>query len=437
MIRLQPSPKAHGTRTVAAEETCRRAGPLARRFGVTRVSDITGLDRIGIPVWSSVVPKSGDFLTIYSGKGSRHADARAGAVMEAIERQAVVRSRPGTITASAIELRAHSRLADPEQIVTALSDDYSRTRPYEWIEGFDLLAACPTFVPAATAGYCWTHLEHGSPHALTTAHGMSAGNCLEEAIAQSLCEWVERDAWTLAELGSYWRRRAFVEISRGRDPGDDFDDDADLHPCIDLTGIGEPVEELLRKFRAADLHPLVRDISSDLGIPVVVASVAADEVPGFPQAHLGVGAHPDLRVAAARALTEVAQSRACDIQGVREDLAPPHGDGGAKGVVVHTRRVPHVDRRRWLHRPSSCLRPWRAIEQHQHGDMLSDIELILARLRRAGIQQAIVVDFSPPDSGIVVVRLLIPGLEAWIADRGRIGHRAAASWRPEPWPPRR
>jgi ribosomal protein S12 methylthiotransferase accessory factor len=429
VIRLEPRIKAHGTRTVSAEETVRRAAPLARRFGVTRVSDITGLDRIGIPVWGSVVPKSGDFLTIYSGKASRHADARAGAIMEAVERQAVVRSRPRTITATTTELRGQARLADPEQICTALSEHYDGAQPYEWMEGLDLLGGQPTLVPAGSAGYCWAHLEHGSPHALTTAHGMSAGNCLEEAIVQSLCEWVERDAWTLAELGSYWRQRALVEIARGLDPGDDFDDDVDLYPCIDLTGIGEPVEGLLRKFQSAGLNPIVRDISSDLGIPVVVAAVAADDVPGFPQAHLGVGAHPDLRVAAARALTEVAQSRACDIQGVREDLAPPVGDGGAKGVVVHTRRVRHVDRRRWLHRPSSRRRAWQTIEQHRNDDVLSDIELILGRLRRSGIQQAVVADFSPPDSGIAVVRVLVPGLEAWIADRGRIGDRAAAHWR--------
>ena len=429
MIALQHRRKVHGTRTVSAEETVRRVGPLASRFGVTRVSDITGLDRIGIPVWCSVVPKSDDFLTIYSGKAGRHADAKAGALMEAIERQAVLRSRPRTVTASTGDMRKRARIADPDQILTALSADFSDDRPFQWIEGVDLLAGCPAFVPAATAGYCWTHLEHGSPHALTTAHGMSAGNCLEEAIAQSLCEWVERDAWTLAELGSYWRRRALVEISRGCDPGDDFDDDVDRHPCIDFTGIGEPVAGLLRKFRAAGLRPVVRDISSDLGIPAVVACVGADEVPGFPQAHLGVGAHPDLRVAAARALTEVAQSRACDIQGVREDLAPAIGDGGAKGVVVHTRRVRHVDRRRWLHRPSTEFRHWQAIEQHRHDDILSDIELILGRLRRAGIEQAALVDFSPPDSGVAVVRLLIPGLEAWIADRGRIGDRAARQWR--------
>jgi ribosomal protein S12 methylthiotransferase accessory factor len=429
VIRLEHRHKVDGTRTVCADETVRRVAPLARRFGVTRVSDITGLDRIGIPVWASVVPKSGDFLTIYSGKGSRHADARAGALMEAVERQAVVRARPGTITASAGELRRHARLAEPEQILTALSEHYSDAKPVEWIEGFDLLAERPTFVPAASAGYCWSHLPHRAPHALTTAHGLSAGNCLEEAVAQSLCEWVERDAWTLAELGCYWRKRAFVEISRGSDPGDDFDDDVERHPCIDFTGIGEPVEGLLQKFCAAGLPPVVRDISSDLGIPAVVASVAEDEVPGFPQAHLGVGAHPDVRVAAARALSEVAQSRACDIQGVREDLAPPDGDGGAKGVVVHTRRVRRVDRRRWLHRPSAVVRSWRAIEQHPADDVLADITLILARLRRAGIEQAAVVDFSPPDSGVAVVRVVIPGLEAWIADRGRIGGRAAAQWR--------
>jgi ribosomal protein S12 methylthiotransferase accessory factor YcaO len=429
VIRLRPALKAHGTRTVSAEETVRRVTPLARQLGVTRVSDITGLDRVGIPVWSAVVPKSGDFLTIYSGKGARHIDARAGALMEAIERQVVVRARPQTITATAAELRGRARFADPTQIVTALSDGYSDGRPYQWLAGWDLLADETAWVPAATAGYCWTHLEHGSPHATTTAHGMSAGNTLEEAVAQALCEWIERDAWTLAELASYWRRRAFVEVSRGVDPGDDFDDDVDRHPVIDLTGIGEPVDDLLATFRAAGLDPIVRDISSDLGIPVVVASVAADDVPGFPQAHLGVGAHPDVRVAAARALTEVAQSRACDIQALREDLAPADGDGGAKGIVVHTRRVRQVDRRRWLHRPSTFRRPWQAIERHEHADILSDIELILTRLRRAGIEQAIVADFSPPEAPVAVVRVLVPGLETWIADRGRIGQRAASHWK--------
>jgi ribosomal protein S12 methylthiotransferase accessory factor len=430
LVKFRSCPKTWGlTRTVSAQETIRTVKDLAKSFGVTRVADITGLDRIGIPVASAVVPKSDDFLTIYSGKGSRRVDAIAGALMEAIERQAVLRARPRTITASPADLRRHENITEPVEILTALSDAYSDERSCEWVEGYDLLQCRSVFVPAATAGYCCKHLASPAPHAITSAHGLSAGNCIEEAVSQSLCEWVERDAWTLAELTSHWRRRAFAEAAApDRSAGDPFEDDFELFPCIDFSGIGEPVEGLLRRYRRAGMEPIVRDISSDIGIPVVLATVAEDEIPGFPQAHFGVGAHPDLRVAAARALTEAAQSRAGDIQGVREDLAPPEGDGDAKGVVVHTRRVKRIDRNRWMLRASSRLRWWQEIEEHRQPDILADIELLLSRLKRAGIRQAAVVGFSPPDSVVSVVRMVVPGLEMWIADRGRVGERAAAAW---------
>jgi ribosomal protein S12 methylthiotransferase accessory factor len=429
VIKLKSRLKTCGlNRTVPVDHTIRAARGLARRFGVTRVADITGLDRIGIPVAVAVVPKSDDFLTIYSGKGSRRADAVVGALMEAIERQATVRARPECITASAMELRAREHIVEPSEILTSMADGYRDDRACEWVEGNDLLGRRPTFVPAATAGYCWRHLPNVAPHRITTAHGLSAGNCIEETVSQSLCEWVERDAWTLAELTSHWRRRAYAEVQMGRNFGEHFEDDFERYPSIDFAGIGEPVEGLLRRFRRAGLEPIVRDISSDLGIPVVVATIAEDEIPGFPQAHFGVGAHPDLRVAATRALTEAAQSRAGDIQGVREDLAPPEGNGDAKGVVVHTRRVKSIDRNRWMLRGSSRARSWREIEEYRNPDILTDIDLLLARLTRAGIRQVAVVDFSPPDAGISVIRTLVPGLEMWIADRGRVGKRAAAAW---------
>jgi len=44
-------------RVVSAVETIQRVAPVAESLGVTRLADITGLDRIGIPVYSSVVPK--------------------------------------------------------------------------------------------------------------------------------------------------------------------------------------------------------------------------------------------------------------------------------------------------------------------------------------------------------------------------------------------
>ena len=59
-----------------------------------------------------------------------------------------------------------------------------------------------------------------------------------------------------------------------------------------------------------------------LGIPAIFAAAADEHIPGFPMAHSGLGAHPDVEVALRRALTELAQSRCVDIQGVREDLLP-------------------------------------------------------------------------------------------------------------------
>jgi ribosomal protein S12 methylthiotransferase accessory factor len=428
--RLQSRLKRAGsTRTVPPGETARRNLPLARRFGVTRVADITGLDRIGIPVFSAIVPRSNDFISIYNGKGLHPDEARAGAIMEAIERQANLAARPPSIRASLDELRGTAALIDPAEIVSRLSAAYSAGRAYEWVEGVNLSDGETTLVPAGIAGYRWRHLADGSPLKRTTTHGLAAGNCLEEAISQALCEWVERDSWTLAELASHWRRRAETEAATRRICDEDFVDDLERYPCIDFSGIGEAVEALVERFRYAGLDPVVRDISSDLGIPTVVAAVAEDEVPGFPQAHMGVGAHPDLRVAAARALTEAAQSRAADIQGVREDLAPPEGDGDAVGVVVHTRRVKYVDRRRWLHSPSSSRRHWSEIQEHRHADILDDIRLMLSKLQSAGIRQAVAVDLSPADTGVFVVRVIVPGMEMWIADHGRLGNRAAALWR--------
>src|ERR1700761_3207352 len=80
-------------RSIPAAETAASAAAVAESLGVTRVADITGLDRIGIPVYSAIVPDSADNISVYNGKGRRPIDAKAGALMEAIERQTAVKVR--------------------------------------------------------------------------------------------------------------------------------------------------------------------------------------------------------------------------------------------------------------------------------------------------------------------------------------------------------
>src|SRR5215470_15119996 len=76
-------------RSVRPSVTIRRARAVMKVIGVTKVSDVTNLDRMGIPNFMTVRPDDlGPGISYYNGKGSTRADAHAGALMEAVERHA-------------------------------------------------------------------------------------------------------------------------------------------------------------------------------------------------------------------------------------------------------------------------------------------------------------------------------------------------------------
>src|SRR5262252_8690331 len=80
-------PKAirRGThRVFAPSETLARFRPLAPQMGITRLGNVTGLDRIGIPVAIAVRPNSRS-VSVSQGKGLDLTQAMASALMEAIE----------------------------------------------------------------------------------------------------------------------------------------------------------------------------------------------------------------------------------------------------------------------------------------------------------------------------------------------------------------
>ncbi len=75
----------HGThRTASPGETWERVKPYFKPIGLTRVANITGLDRIGVPVTLSIRPNSCSVVTS-SGKGTTLEAAMVSAAMESIE----------------------------------------------------------------------------------------------------------------------------------------------------------------------------------------------------------------------------------------------------------------------------------------------------------------------------------------------------------------
>lgn len=408
-------------RCISAAETIANISAVAEGLGVTRLADITGLDRIGIPVYSSIVPDSRDLLSVYNGKGLRPIDAKAGALMEAIERQTALNVRLPFIESSFARLRENASALDPKCMNVQLASDYSDDRMYSWSEGCDIVSGQKCYVPSKFAGFMWHDVPHPSPFFLTDTNGLASGNCREEAICHALCELAERDAWTEVELRAHHLPRLRRLFALGKETAERADD-LEAYPCL------EPgADALFENFQQAGLFPVVRDITSSLGVPTIFASVSDENIVGYPMAHSGLGTHPNARVALRRALTELAQSRAVDIQAVREDISPP--DAAVECFSLHTRRISAIHRQSWYLGHSKAKRRFTDIPSHAFPTIEEDLRFLLDRFRAAGLNQIIVVDFTPNATAYSVVRVIVPGIESWSLDRGRLGPRALAFWK--------
>ncbi len=71
-------------RVIAPEVTLEQVWPIARRLGITRLANLTGLDTLGIPVAAAYRPNSRS-VAVFQGKGMTLPAAKASALMEAVE----------------------------------------------------------------------------------------------------------------------------------------------------------------------------------------------------------------------------------------------------------------------------------------------------------------------------------------------------------------
>jgi YcaO-like protein with predicted kinase domain len=121
-------------RTVSPATTIRRARKILLKAGISRVAEVTHLDRIGIPNFMSVRPREIEpGISYYNGKGTTQDDAHAGAIMEAIERHAGEACESEIVFGSYSQLRRSRRCVDPEEIVVPRLKDYSSALPLEWV----------------------------------------------------------------------------------------------------------------------------------------------------------------------------------------------------------------------------------------------------------------------------------------------------------------
>ncbi len=369
-------------RMVSPTETLGRVRPLMPAMGITRIANVTGLDRIGIPVVMVCRPNSRS-IAVSQGKGLDLDAAKASGLMEAVEIYHAERIDLPLKLGSYKDLAGKHRVVDVESLPHVAGDRYRPDLAMLWIEGVNLLDDRPIWLPYETVHANFTlPYPPGSGCFPASTNGLASGNHPVEAVVHGICEVIERDATTL------WNHLSVAARRRRR---------IDLETVEDAT-----CREVLERLEQAQMAVAVWETTSDIGIPSFYSLIVDQR---RDEGHLGAGAgcHPNKTVALLRAVTEAVQVRNTYITGSRDDLTAAEYTAaglsdklrGASAMMAGN--APSRDFRRIVGQDARCFE--------------DDVEWLLERLRAVGVGQVVLVDLTKPEFRIPVVRIVIPGLE--------------------------
>jgi len=384
----------HRSRT--PQQTLDWIAPKLTAMGITRVANITGLDRIGIPVTMVVRPNSRS-LAVSQGKGLSLTNARVSGIMESIETFHAERIDHPLRSTDATTLKRGARIVNTIRMAKSAENEFHEKARLLWIEGTDLLSGERVWVPYESVHSDFTlPRQAGSGYFPANTNGLAAGNCLGEAAAHALYEVIERDAVAL------WHRRA-----------------AYTENIVNLEGIVDSdCADVLATLRKSDMSVRVWNVTSDIGIPCFHCLIMGNE-DQFADAEFGSGCHPDSRVALLRALTESVQSRTTFIAGSRDDFGfAPYTDEARNGRLKACRNLmaaatPQVE--------------FESVSGKNFDSVSDDLHWVLQQLIQVGVEEVIWVDLRLSEFNIPVARVIVPGLEgAYDSTSGDYvpGHRA-------------
>lgn len=373
--------------------------PLRAAMGITRLAEITHLDRIGLPVFAAMRPNARS-VTVSQGKGLTRDAARVSALMEAVESWHAEHIAAPLRLAAAEEL-AGLRLVDLDRLACRAGRRPDRALPCLWVEGRTLVEGAGVWLPYEVAH---TDYRLPQPPALgcypVSSNGLGAGRTRAAALRHALCELIERDAYSL------WQQLP----PRAR-----------AATAVAPASVGDPASAaILGQLGNAGFASALFDLTGDLAVPAFLAVILdrrqADGHPG-----LGTACHPDCDVALRKALLEAVQVRTSYIAGARDDFAPiefePVGIAAKVQALEGLLRLAGEAPRSLAARAVPAGAP--------ADDAPAQLAWLAARLAAAGMTEIVVLDLDRPEIGLPVVRVVVPGLEGCADDSDyRPGERA-------------
>ncbi|MCW3135284.1 MAG: YcaO-related McrA-glycine thioamidation protein [Methanophagales archaeon] len=400
-LKLTPKRYFYDThRALMPDETLVEVEKLKEKVGITRIEDITALDKLNIPIYSASRPGAKEgAVSVYTGKGLTREQARVSVIMEAIERYSAeikAKDRVKFLFESYEEGEGKEKV-DPASLILSKLSTVNPDTKLEWCEGYDLLNGEEVLVPANAVFHPYIS-NRGGRLFRSDSNGIASGNNLEEAIFHGITEVIERDALSYMELKKHAGKQKQIEI----DEGDGM------------------LFELKRGFESAGIAPYFWYIPSDTGF----ATVALALDPKTKDASLlvyGAGTHSDPRIAAIRAITEAAQSRLMQIESAKRDAM--------KATLARVMSYEEIKKRNrhWFEDKGKDKREEEKVELNELPNLATDtidgdIEIALERLKRV-VNRVIVVNLTREEIGVPVVRVIIPGFEVYARNPERVGNR--------------
>ena len=384
-------------RVIAPKKTIEINENKLKTAGITRIADITDLDRIGLPIYTAIRPTAEDgAVSIYGGKGITKEHAKASAMMEGFERYSAERhDGDETTTATLEEISSQGDYINPESL--NLPKDFRKenldSMKLEWSLAKDIISDKDYYVPTNAIYHPYVHGSDCESLFKSNTNGLASGNVLEEAILHGIFEVIERDAWSIFEL----THKNYAQI--------------------DLDSIeSDIVNDTIDKFESEGIKIKLMDFTADIDVPTIAASADDTVTKDAGLLTLGMGTHLDPEVAILRALTEVAQSRATQSNGAREDTV--RADFAREAGYERMKRI-----NKFYFRDEDEKIPLSSIENKSTTSINKDLEIVTEELMAHDIDKILYYDLTRPELDVSVVRVIIPEMELFALDPSRAGYR--------------
>ena len=384
-------------RVIAPEKTIENNEDKLKIAGITRIADITDLDRIGLPIYTAIRPTAEEgAVSIYGGKGIAKDHARASAMMEGFERYSAERQDSDETTIATLEeISELGEFITPESL--NLPKDFKKqnldSMKLEWSTAKDLISNKEYLIPTNAIYHPYIHGNECESLFKSNTNGLASGNVLEEAILHGIFEVIERDAWSIFEL----THKNYAQI--------------------DLDSIeSDIVNETINKFESEGIKIKLMDFTADIKVPTIAASADDTVTRDAGLLTLGMGTHLDPEVAILRALTEVAQSRATQINGAREDTV--RADFAREAGYERMKRI-----NKYYFRDEEEKISLSSIENKSTTSITKDLEIVKEELMANDIDKILYYDLTRPELDVSVVRVVIPEMELFALDPSRAGYR--------------